>query len=726
MLRKEGEFKQKNMVVVITGLMEAGKTTLLHKLFGKELPPDYVSTPVAQRPWRGITQYTADRTTFKFLDNVQDVFKLVANVKIIYPIKNTEERKKEDTATENIQSLTLITEDQSTEEPAYKDGSLIAITETGPGTNLAETTKAENESTITLAVNESSSTTVKPKSFDEMVDIVRNKPNEVSGELELVHMVDTGGQPECLEVLPSLIHNADLIMLLVSLSKGLDDRITPNLHRDGKSLGKKPLLTCNKQLIEQLAQTMAGQAGQSNSKILVVATHKDVALKEKLFEKRLKCLNSFLEVLPKKSLLSKLRGQIAFDIDLLNPDDTLEGIHKNIASIKIEPVRIPSSFVLFERDIQLYLEHKDRKVEVVTFTECLDIGKKLNMTETVVKAALTYFHDSNIILYFGETEKVTPVNTGSQLIFFDPKFLISLVDTIVHFSYIVADGKESISPALTEYEMDSLSEGVITEDLLRHEWMAKNFIPGLYEASRAIDILKQLYIITERGASQPSAEAQSNKEYIMMCLLPHLSPEEFRARRESLSTKVEPLFIEFAEKGSLDKLICSPSGSFGNTVACLISKYNWKVCTDFNDEQPECLYHEIAMLHPLGVGLEVTLVNKIKCFEVYVDFKDEQDCKHLQKIRNDIVGAVTLVLGTIKIDLEVMEGLKCPCKKKTVCHTQHFKKDSETSKETTSCKYDGYRECKTLWITSGVPGNDAAPSPPLHLIDASQLHGKFL
>ena len=57
MLQKEGKLKQTNLVVVLTGLMEAGKTTLLHRLFGKDLPDRYNSTGIAERSLRGLTQY---------------------------------------------------------------------------------------------------------------------------------------------------------------------------------------------------------------------------------------------------------------------------------------------------------------------------------------------------------------------------------------------------------------------------------------------------------------------------------------------------------------------------------------------------------------------------------------------------------------------------------------------------------------------------------------------
>ena len=62
-LENEGSrVKQKNLVVVITGLMEAGKSTLLKRLFGERPPDEYTSTGVSEGPWRGLTRDILDIT----------------------------------------------------------------------------------------------------------------------------------------------------------------------------------------------------------------------------------------------------------------------------------------------------------------------------------------------------------------------------------------------------------------------------------------------------------------------------------------------------------------------------------------------------------------------------------------------------------------------------------------------------------------------------------------
>ena len=70
-----------------------------------------------------------------------------------------------------------------------------------------------------------------------MVSLVSEAPlSERSSDLvlDLVHMIDTGGQPELMEVMPSLIHNANLAMVLINLKYGLNKCQKLDYHEEGE------------------------------------------------------------------------------------------------------------------------------------------------------------------------------------------------------------------------------------------------------------------------------------------------------------------------------------------------------------------------------------------------------------------------------------------------------------------------------------------------------------
>ena len=682
LLQDEGEFQQKNVVVVITGLMGAGKTTLLHWLFGKTPPPEYESTGTAERPWRALTHNIVDMKGFKVLEP-KDMLQLVAIVKKVVPTKSTKAAKVSDP--HNIKPPT---EDNPT--------ALSKALKQDESSEKSSIGRDEEEDTAALSIK-------------EVAEMIRNNPGKWCAKLELVHMIDTGGQPESLEVLPSVIHNANIVLLVVDLSKSLDECVLPTLHKGGvHPFIKRTLPTTNREMIEQLAQAMAGRSG---SRVLVIATHTDLIPPQALPEE-LDKINQFVnEVLPHDAIFPNTDSKTVFDM-AFSPHEPPEGI--KLESIrecikdeinKMKQVPVPVSFVLFESEAMNYLSEKrmsgERLVDVMELKECLEIGNKLSMSPDVVKAALKYFHDNNILLYFKEV--------GSGLVFIDPKALISFVNNMVTFSYRI---REEENLFLTKAARSALKEGTITREIWQHRDVTSNFVPDIFEESHAKTIFMTLYIIASRSfaldQSKPSTEAEKD-EYIMMCLLPRLSQEEVQCwLRKFVQTK--PLFINFGKGYPPDwKLCCSPCGSFGSTIACLISKFNWKICTnDDDDEQPECLYHNIVMLRPNKMSSNIALVNRTKRFEAYVDLKETEQ-ESLPKVRSDLCEAAKEVLqkNLTVAKLSVAEGFECPCKKtKNPCkkkgkrHTQYLTPSNEYI-----CKYGHKETPKNIWMGNGGKGS---------------------
>ena len=122
-------------------------------------------------------------------------------------------------------------------------------------------------------------------------------------DLEFIHISDTGGQPKFMETMPSLVHNSDLIVLVLDLTKKLDECLTPSYHEDGTGYEKNVSLRTNKQILHQLIRTMQakracskGRGKKRDSKFLVIGTHKDcIDEKEEPLEKVLETLENQLK-----------------------------------------------------------------------------------------------------------------------------------------------------------------------------------------------------------------------------------------------------------------------------------------------------------------------------------------------------------------------------------------------------------------------------------------------
>ena len=86
------------------------------------------------------------------------------------------------------------------------------------------------------------------------------------------------------------------------------------------------------------------------------------------------------------------------------------------------PYKIPIGWFLLEQDII-----KASKGGVICKSECLGLAALLNINGEALTAALEYFDDLNIFLYY---PSVLP-----EIVFSNPQILLDKVTELVHFSY---------------------------------------------------------------------------------------------------------------------------------------------------------------------------------------------------------------------------------------------------------------------------------------------------
>ena len=243
--------------------------------------------------------------------------------------------------------------------------------------------------------------------------------------VEFLHMVDTGGQPEFIEIMPPLIHNSNFTLLVLNLAQSLDEYPPIHFHEDGTAFRRPlPSVLTNRQVIHQFVRTLQAkwptQTGSHPSMITVIGIHRD-CVKGKLSEtlavvnKELKSISIaksiFLPAMEDELIVHRSHDEIIFPVNLLKPDDSdkkvLDQIHQKISDANIvEEAKIPLislSFFMFEQDSIKYAKQKEgegRPVMVLSFDECVQVGARLKMSREVVQAALIYFHRHNIFLYF--------------------------------------------------------------------------------------------------------------------------------------------------------------------------------------------------------------------------------------------------------------------------------------------------------------------------------------
>ena len=95
----------------------------------------------------------------------------------------------------------------------------------------------------------------------------------------MVEMIDSGGQPQFLEILPRFISGIDLAIVVTNLSESLDQYpISYFYGKDGKSVGEgEPSKLTNELMLRQFLQMVVSYTQEKRQILfIIVGTHRDL------------------------------------------------------------------------------------------------------------------------------------------------------------------------------------------------------------------------------------------------------------------------------------------------------------------------------------------------------------------------------------------------------------------------------------------------------------------
>ena len=648
--------------------MGSGKTTLLHHLFGMAPPDLYTSTGVAEQSFRGLLHHIVQRLSagaWKRI-NYQNILEFLAPL-----IRAGMNKARVDTLASNLmQSI----------DPSYVCN---ASCSSAPSISGAMLEKSRTGREMVPLVKEAS-------------DAVATGPPEEM-VLELVHMIDTGGQPELMEVMPSLIHNANLAMVLVDLRYGLKECTQANYHVEGKRYERQmsSQYITGKDIILKLVSTLqAKKSCREAFRLFVVATHRD-CVKDDL-QSRVEALNRELHSLLLPTFANELMvfeasdsiDKITYVLNLKTPDDddkeALELIQTGVSNSDLgKTFNTPAAFFAFEQDLLQFAEI-DVKRFVLSLDECRQVGARLKMSGEMVEAALVFFHRQNTFLYF---RHVLPNH-----VFIKPQIPFDIVNGIIRFSYKRLRGIPAKLLCL-------LKDGVITEELLSYDQISQHFLKGFYEVKHAIQLFCHTFTLAPLQPSM-AEENPAKKEYLMMCLKPAIPNKELDHYIPKSSDAV-PLVVKFSSS-------CAPLGCFGSTIACLLSKYGWEVHRERG--LPKCLAHNIAALHDPDLRVNIVLVDFTQYYKIFISSDLRQfsaPARVCSQVRRTVFGAVENVFEIMHLDwdkITTLPAVVCECT--STYHFAEFSRSSLYCSESTSVSKAN--EKQLLWM-----GEDTNLQPDL-------------
>ena len=520
-----------------------------------------------------------------------------------------------------------------------------------------------------------------------LLERIKDPPKDVVGKLmdvDLLYLLDSGGQPPFREMLPHFVQKAAVTVLMVKLNERLDYYPAISYRENVKEdKGYKSELT-HEQILYQYIQAVQSH----KSRVFVVGTHMDKEHRcrdETREMKNKKLLEAFKPVIEKQLLEYYRLGDPDQPIFPVNCTSRRQRVREVAQELRTKVMKyckankktpIPLSF--FMLDYLLKDVSKRIGVDVLSIEECYRAAEeKLFMPRKVCELALKRLGELNVILYYP--------NILPQVVFPEPKDILNMITELVRCSHkLRTSNQDSSSTPLCCMHPRTSSEDSVSillhckqsevllfrnyaqvNDQFLEQAFPSHYREGLFNAADFLELLKGLLIAVklERGI------------YFIPSLLPDLPKEKVSTHRVTSSDHPAPLVIHYPN-------MWLPVGVMPSLVVYLRHDCKWR------DASPPCLYHNcIKFRLPEDEPGSIVLIDSTKFLEVHV--KSELDSNLCHTIREDIMAGLEKAHESLHYDPPQVDiGFICPreqCKEKDGPHhaTMNKNKTKWTCSENT-------------------------------------------
>ena len=223
--------------------------------------------------------------------------------------------------------------------------------------------------------------------------------------LDWIHFVDSGGQPQFTDVLPLLFRSEALYIVVVRLDQNFNEIQRSCCYKKGKLITLPDHLSLtSKELVERTCQIAEAQSTKDlPKKVIVIGTRLDKVDPSvvKQFDTELTKLHSKYEsVLVPRDINS---GEIIFVLNAMAEGSEREAYTKELQECllkimeeSIKSVEVPLKWFVYELDLD---EKSEESSGVVTKAKCMEFGKNLGMTPQEIEVSLEFFNKLALLLY---------------------------------------------------------------------------------------------------------------------------------------------------------------------------------------------------------------------------------------------------------------------------------------------------------------------------------------
>ena len=480
----------------------------------------------------------------------------------------------------------------------------------------------------------------------------------------IINLADVGGQPAFLEMLPSLAVGPAMLLIFMKITEGLKTPYPVRFWREGSQSSTEheehmytseeiiftalSSIACFGNLDEEVEWYVSDkvESKRTNSLALLMGTFSDAlkdcdrdnnALKDEEEEEdsKLKIEVSQME----QQLMEQLKVTTFFEDGLVEYSDSTKGEalfridNKSGGKAEVKKYRqlletfmqkyfkklnIPTPWLMFSICIKI-LAFQEGK-QVVSFDDCVEIGKQLNMSKERVTVALKFLHKYvGLVMFFPGNEFL------KNIVICDPQAVFSSISELIFNVY--DPEKRTISDF--SY-MRFVEKGLFSiEDINLDTKEGKKLLP--------IDTLVNLLVHLHIAVLIPSSST-----YFLPAVLKTATVDSLALDAATASDNPEPLCITF-RTGYL------PLGFMCALVANLISEDNFEL---LGKEQGEVIYRNKVKFRFRGIyDIEVISWPKFcefrvsRCSEIFEEFHSSEACP---LIRSTIVKAIDHVIGVMR------------------------------------------------------------------------------
>ena len=392
---------------------------------------------------------------------------------------------------------------------------------------------------------------------DSMLEMIEYTSHSTLFELDLISAVDTGGQPNFLEVLAKYLDKNTTIIIVLKLSEELDAYpVVEYYDENGELVGVPyPSGFTNGQTVRGCLRAVQSQVMKSSKgkspKVVIIGTHKDLedSCSETRAEKNAKIVDMIVpEIHDEVLYYGEQMKEVIFPVNAKAPGSEEENIAAKLREIiveksSVEPTDIPLQW--YGLDVALQKLMRDLNRGVLSKTECRDVAARFHFSEKSFEEALKYLAGLSIIHYY---DTVLP-----EVVFVDPQVPLDKFTELVKYSYKLREDPTSCK--VTQGHLRKFrDQGIVTADILKE--FQRHYIRGLFGPSELLQLFTADLVVAH---VQPG-------EYFMPSLLQVASDKE-QCQHQS---PIEPLLVYFPHGDALIGVFCA-------FISYLLSHVKWKL-----------------------------------------------------------------------------------------------------------------------------------------------------